>query len=148
MIPHTPEPGNLKHLCNDEERLLVAYMKQDIELYIKGCDVCQANKINTHPLKPAMMLITPEHFLPFQTISMDFITKLQKSGKYDTILTVTDHDCSKAAIFIPCQETITAEGVVALYCTMYSNDLEYRRRLSQIEIQGSYQNSPKDYAND
>jgi hypothetical protein len=46
---------------------------------------------------------------------MDFITKLPKSGKYDTLLTVTDHDCNKAAIFIPCQETITAEGVAALY---------------------------------
>ena len=46
---------------------------------------------------------------------MDFITKLPKLGKYDTILMITDHDCSKAAIFIPCQETITAEGVVALY---------------------------------
>ena len=28
---------------------------------------------------------------------------------------ITDHDCSKAAIFIPCQETIMAEGVAALY---------------------------------
>ena len=46
---------------------------------------------------------------------MDFITKLPKSGKYDTILTITDHDCTKAAIFIPCQETITAEGVATLY---------------------------------
>ena len=62
-----------------------------------------------------MMPITPEHSLPFQTISMDFIMKLLKSGKYDTILTVMDHDCSKAAIFIPCQETITAEGVMAIY---------------------------------
>ena len=46
---------------------------------------------------------------------MDFITKLPLAGKYDTILTITDHDCSKAAIFIPCQETITAEGVAAAY---------------------------------
>ena len=76
---------------------------------------CQANKINTHPLKPAIIPITPTSGLPFQTIAMDFIMKLPKSGKYDTILTITDHDCSKAAIFIPCQETITAEGVAALY---------------------------------
>jgi transposase InsO family protein len=42
--------------------------------------------------------------------------KLPKSGKeYDTILTITDHDCTKAAIFIPCHETITAEGVATLY---------------------------------
>ncbi len=45
---------------------------------------------------------------------MDFIVKLPKSQGYDMILTITDHDCSKAAIFIPCNETITAEGVVNL----------------------------------
>jgi hypothetical protein len=90
-------------------------MKQDIEQYVKGCAACQANKINRNPLKPAIIPITPEQGLPFQTIAMDFITKLPKSDKYDTILTITDHDCTKAAIFIPCQETITAEGVATLY---------------------------------
>ena len=63
-----------------------------------------------------MIPITPEHTLLFQTVSMDFITKLpQAGGKYDTILTIMDHDCSKAAIFIPCQEAITVEGVATLY---------------------------------
>ena len=90
-------------------------MKQDIEQYVNGCAACQANKANTQPLKPAMIPITPEHSLPFQTVAMDFITKLPKSGGYDTILTITDHDCSKATLFIPCKETITAEGVTALY---------------------------------
>jgi hypothetical protein len=90
-------------------------MKQDVEQYVKGCAICQANKANTRPLKPAIFPITPEHSLPFQTIAMDFITKLPKSGKYNTVLMITDHDCSKAAIFIPCQETITAEGVATLY---------------------------------
>ena len=95
-------------------------MKQDVEQYVKGCAACQANKINTHPLKPTIFPITPVNGLLFQTIAMDFIMKLPKSGKYDTILTITDHDCSKAAIFIPCQETITAEGVAALYvCHVY-----------------------------
>ncbi len=90
-------------------------MKQDVEQYVKGCVACQANKANTCPLKPAIIPITPEHTLPFQTVSMDFIVKLPRSGKYDMILTITDHNCSKAAIFIPCQETITAEGVAGLY---------------------------------
>ena len=90
-------------------------MKQDIEQYVKGCAACQANKTNTRPLKPAMIPITPEHNLPFETVAVDFITKLPQSGKYDTIMTATCHDCSKAAIMIPCQESITAEGVAGLY---------------------------------
>jgi hypothetical protein len=83
----------------------------------RECAVCQANKVNTRPLKPGMAPITLEHSLPFQTVAMDFITKLPKLGRreYDTILTITDHDCTKAAIFIPCHETITAEGVATSY---------------------------------
>ena len=89
-------------------------MKQDIEQYVKGRPICQESKINTRPLKPAMIPITPEHSLPFQTIAMDFITKLPQSGGYDTILTITDHNCSKAVILVPCKESITAEGVATL----------------------------------
>ena len=89
-------------------------MKQDIEQYVKGCAICQESKINTKPLKPTMIPITPEHSLPFQTIAMDFIMKLPQSGGYDSILTITNHDCSKVIILIPCKESITPEGVVAL----------------------------------
>ena len=52
---------------------------------------------------------------PFEVIALDFITKLPKCQKYDSILTITDHDCSKASLFIPCMEEITAEGVVKLF---------------------------------
>jgi hypothetical protein len=46
---------------------------------------------------------------------MDFIVKLPLSNGFDSILTITDHDCTKAALFIPCNKTITAEGVAELY---------------------------------
>ena len=84
-------------------------MKQDIEQYVKGCTTCQESKINTRPLKPTMIPITPKHSLPFQTIAMDFITKLPLSGGYDSILTIMDHDFSKVITLIPCKESITAE---------------------------------------
>ena len=53
--------------------------------------------------------------MPFETVAIDFITKLPPSQGYDSILTVTDHDCTKAAIFIPCNEEINAEETAALY---------------------------------
>ena len=53
--------------------------------------------------------------MPFETVAIDFITKLPLSQGYDSILTVTDHDCTKAAIFIPCNEEINAEEAAALY---------------------------------
>ncbi len=52
--------------------------------------------------------------MPFETIALDFITKLLISQGYDSILTVTDHDCTKAAVFIPCKESMTAEETAGL----------------------------------
>jgi hypothetical protein len=53
--------------------------------------------------------------LPFTTIALDFIMKLPNLEGYDTILTITDHDVTKATIFLPCNITITSEEVVSLY---------------------------------
>jgi hypothetical protein len=73
-------------------------------------------KVNTHPTHPPLYPITPaENAKPFETIAMDFITKLPPSGGYNTILTITDTDCSKASVFIPYNETINSEGVAQLY---------------------------------
>ena len=73
-------------------------------------------KVNTNPMRPPLFPITPaEDALPFKTIAMDFITKFLPSRGFDTILTITDTDCSKASVFIPCDETIDTEGVAHLY---------------------------------
>ena len=53
--------------------------------------------------------------MPFKTVVIDFITKLPLSQGYNSILTVTDHDCTKAVIFIPCNEEINTEQMAALY---------------------------------
>jgi len=52
--------------------------------------------------------------MPFETVALDFITKLPLSQGYDSILTIMDHDCSKAALFIPCWEAMTAEETAGL----------------------------------
>ena len=53
--------------------------------------------------------------MPFETVAIDFITKLPLSQGYNLILMVTDHDCTKAAIFIPSNKEINVEGTAALY---------------------------------
>ena len=91
-------------------------MKTFVTDYIKGCATCQMTKVNTHPTHPPMFPITPvNNAHPFETIAMDFITKLPQSGDFDTILTIMDTNCSKASIFIPCHKTIDSEGVALLY---------------------------------
>ena len=84
--------------------------------YIRGCAECQRHKINNRPTKAPLSPIFPApEAMPFATITLDFITKLPLSQGYDSILTVTDHDCTKAAVFIPCNEEITAEETAGLY---------------------------------
>ena len=91
-------------------------MGKEVYKYVKGCAQCQQNKVNTQAKKAPLNPITPiENALPFQTIAMDFIVKLPPSEGYNSILTITDHDCTKMILAIPCQETINAEGVANLY---------------------------------
>jgi hypothetical protein len=41
--------------------------------------------------------------------------QLPLSRGYDAILTIVDHGCTRAALFLPCKTTITGEGVAKLY---------------------------------
>ena len=46
---------------------------------------------------------------------MDLITDLPVSDGYDSILTIVDQGCTKAAKFIPCNKTIDGPGVALEY---------------------------------
>ena len=46
---------------------------------------------------------------------MDLITDLPKSNGFDSILTIVDQGCTKAAKFIPCNKTIDGPGVANEY---------------------------------
>jgi hypothetical protein len=84
--------------------------------YVKGCAECQRHKVNNRPTKAPLQPIYPKpEAMPFKTVALDFIIKLPISQGFDSILTVTDQGCTKAAIFIPCNEDITAEETAALY---------------------------------
>jgi hypothetical protein len=52
---------------------------------------------------------------PFQLISMDLITDLPKSNRYDSILTIVNQGYSKATKFIPCHKMIDGPGVAHEY---------------------------------
>jgi hypothetical protein len=91
-------------------------LHREVTDYVKGCAECQWHKVNNHPTKAALEPIwaKPEA-TPFETVAVDFITKLPVSQGHDSILTVTDHNCSKATIFIPCVEEILGEEMAVLY---------------------------------
>jgi Integrase zinc binding domain len=92
-------------------------MKQFVVQYVKGCVVCQSMKPNTvQPKVPIYPITVAElHAYPFQTISWDLITDLPKAGSLDLVLTIVDHDCSKAVLFFPCSKDVDATGVATIY---------------------------------
>jgi hypothetical protein len=73
-------------------------------------------KTNVHRTKaPLQRLDTAVEKGPFQLILMDLIMDLPKSEGFDSILTIVDQGCSKAAKFIPCLKTIDGPGVANEY---------------------------------
>src|SRR5487761_1819882 len=76
--------------------------------YVKGCATCQQNKNLAHRIKASLYRIpVPTRPAPFKHVALDLITGLPKSRGFDAILTIVDHGCSRAAIFLPCHTTIT-----------------------------------------
>ena len=87
-----------------------------IEQYVKGCGICQQNKICTTNSKTPLYCIPGDHTeCPFNTVAMDLITQLPQSNGHDAILTIIDQGCSRAVAFLPCSMTITGEGIAKLY---------------------------------
>jgi hypothetical protein len=64
---------------------------------------------------PLYRITTDERALPFQQIAMDLITGLPTHSGKNAILTIVDHGCSRAAIFLPCTTAITGPGIAQLY---------------------------------
>jgi hypothetical protein len=109
-------PGISKTIQLTERLYWWPQMWADITEYVKGCADCQRHKVNTRPTKAPLQPIYPKpEAQPFETVALDFIVKLPVSQGFDSILTITNQGCTKAAIFIPCNEDITAEETAALY---------------------------------
>lgn len=115
-FPTAGHPGGHKTLSTISHDYWWPTMRTDISNFVKGCATCQATKPRTtHPKPPLHPISTDPETLPFETIVLDFITKLPGSHGHDTILSIIDQGCSKAALFLPCKEQIDALGVVRLY---------------------------------
>ena len=64
---------------------------------------------------PQYKINIPPFAQPFEVVLMDLITQLPNSYGYDAILTIVDHGCTRAALFLPCTTNVTGEGIAKLY---------------------------------
>jgi hypothetical protein len=114
--PTTRHPRRDETIRKIKELYQWPKMNQWITDYVKGCTTCQQNKIQTHKKKTLLFgITTTPNMKPFTQIAMDLIMGLPQINGKDTILTIVDHGCSRAAIFIPCSTTITGPGIAQLY---------------------------------
>jgi hypothetical protein len=119
--PTAGHPGRDETIQAIKRRYWWPNMNTWIEEYVKGCTPCQQNKNLTHRKNTPLYRISPHPKAnPFEEVAMDLITQLPKNGPYDAILTIVDHGCTRAALFLPCTTTITGEGIAKLYlCNVY-----------------------------
>jgi len=91
-------------------------MTNYVKGYVKGCNICQQNKINRQPWKgPLKPIPGPMDPRPFAQISMDLLTDLPPSEDgYNTLLVVVDHGLSKGLVLSPTNKKVTSTGIVEL----------------------------------
>ncbi|GKF27591.1 putative reverse transcriptase domain-containing protein [Tanacetum coccineum] len=89
-------------------------MKADIATYVSKC--LTYAKVKAEHQRPSGLLVQPD--IPqwkWDTIMMDFVTKLRKSSQgYDTIWVIVDR-LTKSAIFVPIRETDPIEKLARMY---------------------------------
>ncbi|MBW0487733.1 hypothetical protein O181_027448 [Austropuccinia psidii MF-1] len=81
-------------------------MTQCIKDYVSSCQQCSRN-MNIHHKKFRLFKTLPIPNGPWIGLSMDFITQLQLSNSFDSILVIVDR-FSKMAVFIPTISLITS----------------------------------------
>ena len=114
--PTARHPGRDETLRKVQQNYWWAGMKQWVSNYVKGCAICQQTKVQTHKRSvPIYRIPTTPDTLPFRTVAMDLITGLPNRCGFNAILTIVDHGCSRAAIFLLCTTNISGPGIAQLY---------------------------------
>ncbi len=94
---------------------------QDVEAYVKRCDVCLASKVVRHKSYGDLQsLLIPTHWL--KDLSMDFVTGLPisadwKGGSYHSILVIVDR-LTKMVYYEPVKVTIDIPGLAEVIIDM------------------------------
>ena len=88
-------------------------MGEDVQAYVKSCLVCQMDKTE---MKNAAGLLQPLPIpkRPWESISMDFITKFPKVCDFKSIFVVVDR-LSKYVVFIPAPDACPVEEATKLF---------------------------------
>ncbi|KAI3412628.1 Hydrolase_4 domain-containing protein [Psidium guajava] len=106
-------PGVHRTLALVEEHYFWPHLRDDVEVYVRTCLVCQQDKLEQKsPAGLLEPLPVPER--PWESVSMDFIVGLPKSEGCRTLMVVVDR-FSKYATFVPATDDCPAEEAAKLF---------------------------------
>ena len=89
-------------------------MRQTVDAYVKGCDACQRHKsVNARPGGELQPLPIPQH--KWDTITMDFITKLPKTKAGNDAIVVFVDKLTKMVHYAAMRTTSSATDVANLF---------------------------------
>ena len=92
-------------------------MSTFLRKFISGCADCQAAKVSAHSTIPGLTPLAIESSTLFSSISVDLITGLPSSHRFDSVMVMVDHGLSKGIIYFPCLKDIDVAGVAQLFFT-------------------------------
>jgi transposase InsO family protein len=112
--PAMGRPGRAKTLELLTRKYYWPKKRKDVDRFVRNCNICRRTKAIRHaPYGVLRPLSIPQR--PWQHISVDFVTGLPPSKRFDSICVVVDR-LTKQRHLIPCKTTITAEGLVQFFC--------------------------------
>lgn len=113
---NTPIGGHFGYLRTYKRMAAVLFwdeMKRQIQEYVAKCAICQQNKYEAKSLARLLQpLPIPKQV--WEDISIDFVTSLPRSNRFDTIFVVVDR-LTKYAHFIPLSHPYSAKDVVTVF---------------------------------
>lgn len=110
-------------------------MCNDVMEYTKTCLTCQQDKVERQKT-PGLLELLSIPTRPWESVSLDFITKLPKVGDLSGLLVVVDR-FSKYATFIPTTNISQQKILPASSLNMWSSIGECPRTLLVIEMSDS-----------
>jgi len=112
--PASAHPGRDKTYASLRARYFWPGMYEEINNYVSSCLSCQRDKPTTVSLKgPARPLSIPN--LPWQSVSIDFITNLPKTSEGFNSIFVSVDRLSKMAHFLPTVSSASAADIATLF---------------------------------
>ena len=86
-----------------------------VKSYVQGYTLCQQIKVNIHLSTPSLVPIkTDSYAYLFSTVTIDFITDLLESNRYNALYIVINYDLTKAIVLILYTKIIDTIRIIRL----------------------------------